>query len=86
MSEQKEKTLTPKAIFVLALLKKGYNANNEAQIPKVLFEQNEKECKENGITSLQSLLSTLATLPKHKLATKQKVTYNEKIVTAYIPL
>ena len=45
MSEQKEKKLTPKTIFALALLKKGYNENNEAQIPKVLFEQNEEVYK-----------------------------------------
>lgn len=85
-TNQKEKKLTPKVIFALALLKKEYAKEQKAQIPKVLFANNEKECKENGITSLQSMISTIATLPSHKLATKQKTTYNDKIVTAYIPL
>ncbi len=86
MENQKEKKLTPKVIFALALLKKEYEREQVAQIPKVLFANNEKECKENGITSPQSMTSTIATLPSHKLATKEKTTYNDKFVTAYIPL
>ena len=85
-TNQKEKKLTPKVIFALALLKKEYAKEQKAQVPKELFANNEKECKENGITSLQSMISTIATLPSHNLATKQKTTYNDKIVTAYIPL
>lgn len=85
-TNQKEKQLTPKVIFGLALLKKEYAKEQKAQIPKVLFANNEKECKENGINTPQALTSVIATLPSHNLATKQKTTYNDKIVTAYIPL
>ena len=86
MENQKDKKLTPKVIFALALLKKEYAKGQVAQIPKVLFANNEEECKKNGINTPQAMTSTIATLPSHNLATKEKTTYNDKIATAYIPL
>lgn len=85
-TNQNEKKLTSKVIFALALLKKEYAREQKAQIPKVLFANNEQECKENGINTPQAMTSTIATLPSRNLAKKEKTTYNEKIATAYIPL
>lgn len=86
MSEQKENKLTPKMVYALALLKKGYEKEGQPQIPQKVFANNTNECKDNGIIGANSLIALWATFPNKNLATKQKITYNEKIVTAYIPL
>lgn len=86
MEKQKELKPTAKIIFASALLKKCFEKSGTAQVPKVMFEQNEKECKENDIKTPQALTSTCALFKRYGLATPQKITYNEKIVTAYTPL
>lgn len=84
--KQKEKQLTPKKVYGQALLKKCYEKDGQPQIAQKVFLENEKECKENAINNDKSLIAIFTSLASDNLATKQKTTYNDKIVTAYIPL